>query len=54
MHNRYLTDEPAETRARRIAEGSGEPSPLDSLSMRALQVLRRLAGGPTHRETAGA
>jgi len=56
MHagSRYLTDEAAETLALRIAKGTGEQSPLDSLSMRELQVLRRLAMGHTNREIAGA
>ena len=52
--SRYLTDEAAETLALRIARGSGEQSPLDSLSMRELQVLRRLAMGHTNREIASA
>ena len=52
--SRYLTDEAAETLALRIAKGSGEQSPLDSLSMRELQVLRRLAMGHTNREIASA
>jgi DNA-binding NarL/FixJ family response regulator len=52
--SRYLTDEAAETLALRIAKGSGEQSPLDSLSMRELQVLRRLAMGHTNREIANA
>jgi DNA-binding NarL/FixJ family response regulator len=52
--SRYLTDEAAETLALRIAKGSGEQSPLDSLSMRELQVLRRLAMGHTNREIADA
>jgi DNA-binding NarL/FixJ family response regulator len=52
--SRYLTDEAAETLALRIAKGTGEQSPLDSLSMRELQVLRRLAMGHTNREIAGA
>jgi two-component system invasion response regulator UvrY len=52
--NRYLTDEAAETLALRIAKGSGAQSPLDSLSMRELQVLRRLAMGHTNREIASA
>jgi two-component system invasion response regulator UvrY len=51
---RYLTDEAAETLALRIAKGTGEQSPLDSLSMRELQVLRRLAMGHTNREIASA
>ena len=52
--SRYLTDEAAETLALRIAKGTGEQSPLDSLSMRELQVLRRLAMGHTNREIANA
>jgi DNA-binding NarL/FixJ family response regulator len=52
--SRYLTDEAAETLALRFAKGSGQESPLDSLSMRELQVLRRLAMGHTNREIAGA
>ena len=52
--SRYLTDEATETLALRIARGTGEQSPLDSLSMRELQVLRRLAMGHTNREIAGA
>ncbi len=52
--SRYLTDEAAEILALRIAKGTGEQSPLDSLSMRELQVLRRLAMGHTNREIADA
>jgi len=52
--SRYLTDDAAETLALRIAKGTGEQSPLDSLSMRELQVLRRLAMGHTNREIASA
>jgi DNA-binding NarL/FixJ family response regulator len=52
--NRYLTDEAAEALALRIAKGSSVQSPLDSLSMRELQVLRRLAMGHTNREIANA
>jgi DNA-binding NarL/FixJ family response regulator len=52
--SRYLTDDAAETLALRIAKGTGEQSPLDSLSMRELQVLRRLAMGHTNREIANA
>jgi DNA-binding NarL/FixJ family response regulator len=44
----------AETPALGIAKGSGEQSPLDSLSVRELQVLCRLAMGHTNREIAGA
>jgi len=49
---RYLTDEAAELLALRVARGAGERSLLDSLSMRELQVLRRLALGHTNREIA--
>ena len=52
--SRYLTDEAAETLALRIAKGTGEQSPLEALSMRELQVLRRLAMGHTNREIASA
>ena len=52
--SRYLTDEAAEILALRIAKGTGEQSPLDSLSMRELQVMRRLAMGHTNREIADA
>jgi DNA-binding NarL/FixJ family response regulator len=49
---RYITDEAAESLALRVAKGSNGKSPLDSLSMRELQVLRRLAMGHTNREIA--
>ncbi len=52
--SRYLTDEAAEALALRIARGPGGQTPLDSLSMRELQVLRRLALGNTNREIAKA
>ncbi len=52
--SRYLTDEAAEALALQIARGSRQQSPLDSLSMRELQVLRRLAMGHTNREIASA
>jgi len=51
---RYLTDEAAEALALRIAKGSLGTTPLDTLSMRELQVLRRLAMGHTNREIARA
>ena len=51
---RYITDEAAESLALRVAKGSIGNSPLDSLSMRELQVLRRLAMGHTNREIASA
>ena len=51
---RNITDEEAESLALRVAKGSNGKSPLDSLSMRELQVLRRLAMGHTNREIASA
>ena len=51
---RYITDEAAESLALRVAKGSDGKSPLESLSMRELQVLRRLAMGQTNREIARA
>ncbi len=51
---RYITDEAAESLALRVARGSDGKSSLDSLSMRELQVLRRLAMGHTNREIANA
>lgn len=51
---RYITDEAAESLALRVAKGSIGKSRLDSLSMRELQVLRRLALGHTNREIASA
>jgi DNA-binding NarL/FixJ family response regulator len=52
--SRYLTDEAAEALALRVAKGAYGQSPLDTLSMRELQVLRRLALGHTNREIAKA
>jgi len=52
--HRYLTDEAAEALALSVAKGMHGRSPLDSLSMRELQVLRRLALGHTNREIARA
>jgi len=49
---RYLTDEAVELLALRVARGTDARSPLDTLSMRELQVLRRLAMGYTNREIA--
>ena len=49
---RYLTDEATEALALRIARGSQGQTPLDTLSMREMQVLRRLALGNTNREIA--
>jgi len=52
--HRYLTDEAAEALALRVAKGTQGQSPLETLSMRELQVLRRLALGHTNREIANA
>jgi two-component system, NarL family, invasion response regulator UvrY len=52
--SRYLTEDAAESLVLRVAKGSGHQSPLDSLSTRELQVLRRLALGHTNREIASA
>jgi len=52
--SRYLTEDAAESLVLRIAKGSRNQSPLDSLSTRELQVLRRLALGHTNREIASA
>lgn len=51
---RYITEEAAESLAVRVARGAKAQSPLDALSNRELQVLRRLALGHTNREIAGA
>ena len=50
--SRYLTDEAAEALALRVARGKSGQTALDTLSMRELQVLRRLALGNTNREIA--
>ena len=50
--SRYLTDQAAEALALRVARGRKGRTRLDSLSMRELQVLRRLAMGHTNREIA--
>ncbi len=50
--SRYLTEDATESLALRVAKGSCASSPLDSLSTRELQVLRRLALGHTNREIA--
>ena len=52
--SRYLTDDAAESLALRIAKGGHNRVPLDSLSTRELQVLRRIAMGHTNREIASA
>ena len=51
---RYLTESAAEMLALRMTRGAGGTSPLDSLSDREIQVLRRLALGHTNREIAEA
>ena len=51
---RYLSAEATESLALRVARGAKGQSPLDSLSNRELQVLRRLALGNTNREIASA
>ena len=49
--SRYLTADAAEALALRVAKGTHQ-SPLDNLSTREMQVLRRLALGLTNREIA--
>jgi DNA-binding NarL/FixJ family response regulator len=51
---RYLTADAAEALALRVARGKQAGTPLDDLSTRELQVLRRLALGHTNREIASA
>jgi len=51
---RYLTASAAEALAVRMARGKHWDSPLDTLSNREIQVLRRLALGQTNREIAEA
>ena len=51
---RYLTESAAEMLALRMTRGADGTSPLDSLSDREIQVLRRLALGHTNREIAEA
>ena len=50
--NRFLTPAAAESLALRMARGTESQSPMDTLSTRELQVLRRLALGQTNREIA--
>lgn len=49
---RYYPEEVAEALALRVAKGARQGSPMDSLSMRELQVLKRLALGATNQEIA--
>ncbi len=49
---RYLTEEASEALALRVVKGNSSTSEIDSLSMRELQVLRRLAMGHTNHEIA--
>jgi two-component system invasion response regulator UvrY len=51
---RYLSPEATESLALRVARGAKGQSPLDSLSNRELQVMKRLALGNTNREIAAA
>ena len=51
---RYLTEKASEALALRVIRGSKGQSPVESLSMRELQVLRKLASGNTNREIATA
>ena len=51
---RFITEAAAESLALRVARGDHGQSTLDVLSMRELQVLRRLAMGHTNREIASA
>ena len=51
---RYLSAEATDALALRVAKGDTGQSPLDSLSQRELQVMRRLALGHTNREIADA
>ncbi len=50
--SRYLTDAAVEALALKVAKGKQGQTALDALSMRELQVLRRLAMGHTNREIA--
>ncbi len=49
---RYLTEKASEALALRVIRGSKNKSLTESLSMRELQVLRKLASGSTNREIA--
>jgi two-component system, NarL family, invasion response regulator UvrY len=54
VHNgkRFLTDRAVEALALHVHQKSGKKTPLDTLSKRELQVLRRLALGSTNHEIA--
>lgn len=52
--HRYLSEDAVEVLALRVLKGDKSASPIDALSMRELQVLRRLAMGQTNREIAEA
>ena len=49
---RYLTEKASEALALRVIRGNKDKSLTESLSMRELQVLRKLAIGNTNREIA--
>ena len=51
---RYLTEKASEALALRVLRGNKNKNPTESLSMRELQVLRKLASGSTNREIATA
>ena len=51
---RFLPEDIAEALALRLVKGAKRGSPLDSLSTRELQVLKRLAQGQTNQEIAAA
>ena len=50
--SRYLTEKASEALALRVIRGSNSKTPIESLSMRELQVLRLLALGHTNHEIA--
>lgn len=50
--NRYLSEKASEALALRVIRGSNSKTPIESLSMRELQVLRLLAIGHTNHEIA--
>lgn len=51
---RYLSEPAAEAISQRVARGDSARTPLDTLSIREVQVLRGLAGGRSSREIADA